>query len=359
MFSLDKKGNLVMADPKDPTKYVIVLDTLIPTLGELEVKTLSKCQILCKKSINSAHFLKVFSSDKKMRKLSERSAYVKEVYKWLGRVEDLPSQTLKKAFRNPFLSYPGIPGTFKIEVNKTFLSNKISRKKVIRKMAEKIETKTQAEVSLNSPNKVFTPFFNSNFILLAKFPPKIKNFRNREPRYRPYSPSITMEAKLSRALVNLSQTRKGKTFLDPFCGSGSFLLEAASIGAKTIGCDLSKKHLAGAKWNARFFNLASEIQVQQADATSLPFSNNTIWSIASDLPYGKAASLFNRHIQDLYSNFLQEAQRVLKPDRYLAFCASESIEKVEKKNWKQIFQHRMDLPGDLVRYILVLRNVER
>ena len=50
----------------------------------------------------------------------------------------------------------------------------------------------------------------------------------RRPRARPFFHPAAIFPKLSRALVNLSRVGAGEVFLDPFCGTGSLLLEATS-----------------------------------------------------------------------------------------------------------------------------------
>jgi tRNA (guanine10-N2)-dimethyltransferase len=56
--------------------------------------------------------------------------------------------------------------------------------------------------------------------------------------------------KLARMMINLSGIKKGGTLLDPFCGSGTVLMEAAMIGVKNIiGSDLSNKAVEDSKIN--------------------------------------------------------------------------------------------------------------
>src|SRR3989344_6013764 len=52
--------------------------------------------------------------------------------------------------------------------------------------------------------------------------------------------------KLARLMVNLSGVQpEGSAILDPFCGSGTILMEAALMGSKAvIGSDISKKAVA-------------------------------------------------------------------------------------------------------------------
>ncbi|MBU0613982.1 methyltransferase domain-containing protein, partial [Patescibacteria group bacterium] len=48
--------------------------------------------------------------------------------------------------------------------------------------------------------------------------------------------------KLARIMVNIAGSQKGKILLDPFCGSGTVLMEAAIVGCeKIIGSDISER----------------------------------------------------------------------------------------------------------------------
>lgn len=339
-------------------EYLIYLDRDFPSIGKEEIKALSEAKnFRIRKQEEGNLKMWVESNDEDMWELNKRSAYIKKIYKVLGSSTDLTSKYLQKVFRNRFLSHQGLPGTFRIDTD--LLSSEKEQSEVIDEVADLIYEKTWAEVSLSRPDKIFSPCIkDSKNHLFVKLPPLRKEFRDREPKYRPYSPSITMGAELSRGLVNLSRASPGMSFLDPFCGSGSFLLEAASIGCDIKGCDLSTKFLEGARWNAEFYQLSSRIKLFKADATDLPFPDNSIWSIASDPPYGKAAGLFGKEIEQLYRDFLKEAKRVLLPQRLLAFCSPSPIKDLVRNlsGWRNLFHVKRKIHGSLTRHIFVFQN---
>lgn len=57
--------------------------------------------------------------------------------------------------------------------------------------------------------------------------------------------------KLARMMVNLAQVKDGDTIIDPFCGSGTVLMEAvlATAASKIIGSDLEAKQVASTERN--------------------------------------------------------------------------------------------------------------
>lgn len=82
--------------------------------------------------------------------------------------------------------------------------------------------------------------------------------------------------KLARLMVNLTGTETARTILDPFCGSGTLLVEALSIGFATVlGSDISEKAVADSQQNTTWFrqnnNCPGGAQVVQHDS-STPFS---------------------------------------------------------------------------------------
>jgi tRNA G10 N-methylase Trm11 len=88
--------------------------------------------------------------------------------------------------------------------------------------------------------------------------------------------------KLARIMVNLAleNTEKnlmaGQTLLDPFCGSGTVLMEAALRGVQVVGSDLDRTAVTGTTANMRWLRenypvtVASEISY--SDATNLALS---------------------------------------------------------------------------------------
>lgn len=65
--------------------------------------------------------------------------------------------------------------------------------------------------------------------------------------------------KLARMMINLSESPKTATLLDPFCGSGTVLTEAMDLGYNSlIGSDLSPKAIADTKKNLEWMQSRQE-----------------------------------------------------------------------------------------------------
>ena len=65
-------------------------------------------------------------------------------------------------------------------------------------------------------------------------------------------PDIAMSPRLARTLVNLADLRPGQTLLDPFCGSGTILIEAHAKSLRCLGLDSRSARVQQARENLRW-----------------------------------------------------------------------------------------------------------
>lgn len=96
-----------------------------------------------------------------------------------------------------------------------------------------------------------------------------------------HSYSSSISARMARAMVNMAG-RAGKKLLDPCCGAGTILIEAASIGLEAVGCDSNPTWPPKARENTQHFGLSVEVFV--ADAREI---GGVFDAIVTDLPYGR------------------------------------------------------------------------
>ncbi|ETN36309.1 uncharacterized protein HMPREF1541_08586 [Cyphellophora europaea CBS 101466] len=62
---------------------------------------------------------------------------------------------------------------------------------------------------------------------------------------RPYISTTSMDTELALVTANLALASTGKMFLDPFCGTGGFLVAAAELGAWVLGSDIDGRSFKG------------------------------------------------------------------------------------------------------------------
>lgn len=93
--------------------------------------------------------------------------------------------------------------------------------------------------------------------------------------------STSLPSRLARAVVNLV-ARPGDRVLDPVCGAGVLLVEAARLGCEVEGGDLSPKAAAWARRNLAGLDLRGRVEVR--DALTRPPGDADV--VVGDLPYG-------------------------------------------------------------------------
>jgi tRNA G10 N-methylase Trm11 len=135
--------------------------------------------------------------------------------------------------------------------------------------------------------------------------------------------------KLAQIMINLSgKNSENSTLLDPFCGSGTVLMEAALIGFKNlIGSDISEKAISDTKNNLawigeKFPNFKlSNFQLFEISATEISrkIKPNSVDAIVTE-PYlgpqrGNPDPMKTKmELEKLYSAALREFKKILKSD---------------------------------------------
>lgn len=120
----------------------------------------------------------------------------------------------------------------------------------------------------------------------------------------------SLKPPVAAALVKLANLSPGQSLLDPFCGSGTILVEAALMGAAAQGGDSDAAAVEHARTNLKEAGVS--LDVQQWDARKLPLGDSSIDRIVSNLPWGRQVQV-DSELQSLYRDSLAEMCRVLVP----------------------------------------------
>ena len=86
-------------------------------------------------------------------------------------------------------------------------------------------------------------------------------------------PEIALSPRLARTLLNLSGLKPGQTVLDPFCGSGTILVEALKRSLRCLGLDSRASRVQEARENLRWAIggvTDRGFDVRKGDARELP-----------------------------------------------------------------------------------------
>ena len=229
-----------------------------------------------------------------------------------------------------------------------------------RKLGELILNKVEgAKVDLKQPQKTFFGTITDNSFIFGLKLTEISPtpFMQRRPRKRPFFHPSAMPAKLARCMVNLAKPKSGDLVLDPFCGTGSFLIEAGLLGCGVLGFDTKKRMVRGSMRNLKFFHIGYE-GLAVADAKHLPLMK--VNCIVTDPPYGRSASTMGYTTRQIIQDFLaMSSDRIAKGQR-ICTAAPKTVhisETAETLGFKHVQSHFVYVHRSLTREVVVLEKV--
>lgn len=174
-------------------------------------------------------------------------------------------------------------------------------------------------VDLKAPEAVLRTFLGADRLLVGWrwFDRDPKDLEARHVKRRPFFSPVSLEPKWARTLVNLARLRRGDLVVDPFCGTGGILLEAAAVGVRVAGSDLNPDMVDGTRQNlghygyepaALFAADASEAVAAYRRHDAAPAD-----AVVTDLPYGRSASTGKEERRRLYARAAETWPSLLGP----------------------------------------------
>ncbi|KAK7078912.1 putative RNA methylase UPF0020 [Halocaridina rubra] len=139
---------------------------------------------------------------------------------------------------------------------------------------------------------------------------------------RPYITHITLRSTISHLMAKLCKISSGGILLDPMCGGGTILVEAAKcfkVGL-VIGGDMKREQLAVARCN--LLGLGISFSLMLCQAINIPLKDCSINAVVCDFPFGKKHKL-NEDEKTLLYGVLKECSRLLKADGRAVLLISE------------------------------------
>ncbi|KAK1735909.1 2OG-Fe(II) oxygenase family protein [Skeletonema marinoi] len=132
--------------------------------------------------------------------------------------------------------------------------------------------------------------------------------------------AVTLKTNLAYAMIRMANIKKGDLVCDPFCGSGTILLEALDVyrteQIKCVGMDVSRRSANGARENAIAEGFNDDLcQFHCCDARNFKrhLTDESVDVIVSNLPWGVITGQKNvSDLQTMYEIFLRNAWYVLK-----------------------------------------------
>ena len=207
-------------------------------------------------------------------------------------------------------------------------------------MGNMISKFSQAKVSLENPSIIIYLILVDSQGFFGFSTELKKELKQKKLKNHPHE----LDWKLSRAMINLAGFKEGDTVCDPFCGTGTTLLEAESMGMHSIGIDFDKKMCDATKKNLKENKFDS--QVFNSDYKFLNKIENKYDGIVTDLPYGRASKT-SEPPEKLLRNFIS----IIPKKKRLAIMCKKGAErglKLTPSKKYEIYRHK-----SLTRTILV------
>jgi tRNA G10 N-methylase Trm11 len=214
-----------------------------------------------------------------------RSAYVKTCVRIILHSTDLTD--IYKQLYSLNLYSDG----FRVSVIKIPRSIKLDPQTVMHQIGARIDGKPD----LKNPKAEFVVIATEKDIWLGEMISESDGTWN-EHSQKIHQYSSSLPTRFARAIVNLVAL-PGDTIIDPCCGSGTILIEAASIGMKAIGCDINPLMAKASDENVRHFNLDVPIAISDARSIKGRFD-----AVVTDLPYGKNCPLDDQQCYEILAN---------------------------------------------------------
>jgi len=176
-----------------------------------------------------------------------------------------------------------------------------------------------------------------------------EDFESRKAHLRPFPHPSSLHPKVARALVNISGIKEDEILLDPFCGTGGFLIEAGLMKTKSIGYDINKMMIDGCKENLKYFNIKN-FKIKNKNALSI---TDKFDYAVTDLPYGLnsnamamyekdwkkhrinkkvGAEDFIENLEKFYLKFLKNLRKILKKKAIIVFPSYVGYKELLKKS---------------------------
>ncbi len=229
--------------------------------------------------------------------------------------------------------------------------------------AEKLESEIGRNIGGTGRISFKNPDFRIRAILMDKwylcvviYERNKKSFEDRRAPMRPFFSPVSLHPKYARYLINTSGTVEKDTVLDPFCGTGGILIEAAMLGRNIIGNDSSLNMVMGTKLNFKYFKI-EDYKVYNKDISELELEY-PVDAIVTDMPYGRSSGIDNHDIVGLYRESFKKFYQMLK-SKHMCSIIINNVEYLKYardyftiENIVPVYQHK-----SLVRQFVVIKRI--
>jgi len=332
-----------------------------PTLPFSEVKAILEAEEFKYQILEAlTQILRIEAEPRCIKALVSRSAMARicgtEIFNCKADIGEI-LETIEEAELAPFI---GEGESFVVRVKRVRMSSsEINTWTLEKVIGDFLFNKLKVKVDLKAPKNTFFGIVTDDRFIFGLKIAEIKHgeFLKRGPRRKAFFHPSAMPAKLARCMVNLAQPRMGDLVLDPFCGTGSFLVEASLIGCNVLGLDVKRYMVRGSLRNLTLYGIKPE-SIVVADARFIPLDQASVDCVVTDPPYGTSATTLKVAPRDLIESFLSTVGDVVKKRGRICLAAPKTFkvsEIVERMGFKHLESHFIYVHRSLTREIAVFK----
>ncbi|CAL9687837.1 unnamed protein product [Knipowitschia caucasica] len=206
------------------------------------------------------------------------------------------------------------------------LARHFSTQDVSKVLGASLTTLLGWRVDLKHPNLEVNVNLTDDYCLqgipLTKFP-----LANRK-----YAKTTGLRSTVAWAMASLAQIQPGSVVVDPMCGVGTILIEAAQehTGTFFLGIDIDVEQLDKANGNIVSAQLEDRVQILKGSSLVLPLLSASVDAVVCDLPFGRKFGTKEDAAINL-PLILSEITRVLRVGGILVLLLSPQLSSIIKK----------------------------
>ncbi len=169
---------------------------------------------------------------------------------------------------------------------------------------------------------------------------------------RPFFSPISLHPKYARALINMAAVKRGQTVLDPFCGTGGIVIEAAEMGMKAVASDFDEDMIIGCQENLDFYGLKMH-DFDVLDIGDIAERFPDMDAICTDPPYGRSTKTGGEKIEEIYRRAGEVVPKCMKKGHKAGIILPHPLQ-IEGMELECMFLQRVH--GSLTRHYHIFRN---
>jgi len=142
---------------------------------------------------------------------------------------------------------------------------------------------------------------------------------------KPFRHPVGIDPVVARVMVNLAGVLSGASVFDPFCGTGSILVEAGIVGARIFGMDCDQSMIKGARQNLAKLQPRMALLVRGDALRSPAIFNRSFDHVVTDPPYGRSSPMM-MDAGRLFSEFPSIAHDLLSRNGTVCFASPSTVD---------------------------------